>query len=310
MTLVQDRYASRVAAQVSLQPRQEPVVYSTGERPAGLTAAQVANYRDRGFLFLADLFTAAELEIFRQELARLAARPDIQALPEAIAEPDSGVVRSIFRVHQLSPIFAALCRDRRLLSVAEYILGDRAYMHQSRVNLKPGFDGKEFYWHSDFETWHAEDGMPTMRALSISLALTDNNEFNGPLMLIPSSHQHFVPCVGETPENHYEKSLRKQEYGVPDRESLTALCDRYCLVAPKGAAGSAICFDCNTLHGSSSNISPYPRSNVFFVYNSVENALQAPFCGQPPRPEFIASRQPDPLTAEQPDYAALQAAIA
>ena len=33
-----------------------------------------------------------------------------------------------------------------------------------------------------------------------------------------------------------------------------------------------------------------PRSNLFFVYNSVENQLQAPFCGNKPRPDFLSNR--------------------
>jgi ectoine hydroxylase len=45
------------------------------------------------------------------------------------------------------------------------------------------------------------------------------------------------------------------------------------------------------MHGSNSNITPYPRRNVFFVYNSVENRLLDPFCGLAPRPEHIATRR-------------------
>mgnify|MGYP000662194585 CR=1 FL=1 len=96
-------------------------------------------------------------------------------------------------------------------------------MHQSRLNLKPGFKGKEFYWHSDFETRHVEDGLPRMRTVSCSVLLTDNHSYNGPLMLIPGSHRKFISCVGRTPDNHYQKSLRKQEFGVPDDRSLAEL---------------------------------------------------------------------------------------
>src|SRR3546814_15569199 len=87
-------------------------------------------------------------------------------------------------------------------------------------------------WSSDvcssdlFETWHIEDGMPRMRCLSCSILLTDNEPHNGPLMLMPGSHKHYVRCVGATPENHYEKSLRKQEFGVPDQNSLSELASR------------------------------------------------------------------------------------
>ena len=50
-------------------------------------------------------------------------------------------------------------------------------------------------------------------------------------------------------------------------------------------------FDCNTMHGSNGNITPSARSNLFYVYNHVDNAVQAPFCEQKPRPAFVAERE-------------------
>ena len=49
------------------------------------------------------------------------------------------------------------------------------------------------------------------------------------------------------------------------------------------------------MHGSNGNITPYPRSNAFFVFNSIHNKLTDPFCGLPPRPEYIASNDFSPL---------------
>ena len=106
-------------------------------------------------------------------------------------------------MHELSQEFSRLTRDPRILGIVRQLLGSEVYIHQSRINDKIGFESAGFDWHSDFETWHAEDGMPAMRAVSVSLMLTDNNEFNGPLMLIPGSHHMFVPCVGETPEQNW-----------------------------------------------------------------------------------------------------------
>ncbi|EGG98178.1 Ectoine hydroxylase [gamma proteobacterium IMCC2047] len=63
------------------------------------------------------------------------------------------------------------------------------------------------------------------------------------------------------------------------------------IVTATGKPGSVIIFDCNTMHGSNGNISPYPRSNVFFVYNALSNSVVSPFCEQPPRPEYICSRE-------------------
>jgi ectoine hydroxylase len=52
-----------------------------------------------------------------------------------------------------------------------------------------------------------------------------------------------------------------------------------------------ILFDCNTMHASGVNLSPAPRSNAFFVYNSIENQVGPPFGPIAPRPEFLASRE-------------------
>jgi ectoine hydroxylase len=194
-------------------------------------------------------------------------------------------------VHSISPVFKRLASDVRLAGIAQGLLDDDVYIHQSRLNYKPGFRGKEFYWHSDFETWHVEDGMPAMRALSMSITLTENTQHNGPLMLMPGSHKSYAVCTGETPANHFKASLKKQEYGVPEDDLLEQLASHNGVVSAVAKPGSVIIFDCNTMHGSNSNITPDPRSNVFFVYNAISNRVVQPFCDQSPRPEYIATRE-------------------
>jgi ectoine hydroxylase-related dioxygenase (phytanoyl-CoA dioxygenase family) len=150
------------------------------------------------------------------------------------------------------------------------------YLHQSRLNYKPGFTGKEFYWHSDFETWHAEDGMPRMRAISASILLTDNDALNGPLMLMPGSHRTFVACAGETPDDNHKIVAQEAGVGVPSHDSADPDGpNRFGIDYAAGKAGTVVLFDCNTLHGSNGNITPFPRSNAFFVYNAWSNKVGA-----------------------------------
>lgn len=54
-------------------------------------------------------------------------------------------------------------------------------------------------------------------------------------------------------------------------------------------------FDSNIMHGSGNNITPFPRSNIFMVFNSVENTLTEPYGAPAPRPEHIANRDFTPL---------------
>lgn len=288
-----DQYPSRAGRAARLEPRTDPVVYSreSAELLKHLSSEQIAQYERDGFLVIPNVFSEEEVQCFKTELERLRQDEKLRGSDEVIAEPGSGEIRSIFRVHSNSPVFKRLASDVRLAEIAQGLLDDDVYIHQSRLNYKPGFRGKDFYWHSDFETWHVEDGMPAMRALSMSITLTENTPYNGPLMLMPGSHKSYAVCTGDTPANHFKASLKKQEYGVPDDDLLGQLAKSRGIFGAVAQPGSVIVFDCNVMHGSNSNITPDPRSNVFFVYNAISNRVVEPFCAQPPRPECIGTRQ-------------------
>ena len=295
---VNDDYPTRNNDSFQVISRRDPVVYDNLLQLDVLNAQKVKFFEDNGYLFFPNLFSEKEISILSSELERLSRDEELKKQEQFVLEPQSGEVRSIFEVHKNNNLFKKLCKDPRIVNVVRQILGSDVYITQSRINRKPGFEGKEFYWHSDFETWHAEDGMPRMRAISCSINLTDNYEFNGPLMVIPSSHKQFISCAGRTPENHYRISLKRQEIGTPNKENLEKMVKQKGIDTAKGPAGSAIFFDCNLMHGSSGNITPYPRSNVFFVYNSIKNQLEDPFSASKPRPEHIASREPQVITPQ------------
>ncbi|RUR53483.1 ectoine hydroxylase [Vreelandella populi] len=286
---VQDAYPSRLTnpPETLWQPRHDAVI--KGRHLSGpLSEAQLDEFERKGFLFIPNLITGNELDELREEMQSLMSTDEYRNKDFSITEPESNEIRSLFAVHKLSERLGALAHDERVAGAARQIIGDDPYVHQSRINYKPGFAGKGFNWHSDFETWHAEDGMPGMHAVSASLILTDNHEFNGPLMLIPGSHMKFVPCLGETPEDNHKSSLKAQEVGVPSAEALTQLVAEHGIEAPKGKAGGLLLFDCNTLHASNANLSPDPRSNVFFVFNRPDNRCREPYAAAKHRPDFLA----------------------
>lgn len=282
-----DAYPTR-AGRVQVMEREDPVVYGTAA-DGPMDQNTLDRYEATGYLTIEELITGDELDQFRAELARLSADPAVRADERCIVEAKSQDVRSIFEIHKVSEVFKKIANDPRVVGRAKQLLGSDVYIHQSRVNFKPGFEGKDFMWHSDFETWHAEDGMPRTRAVSISISLTDNYSFNGPLMIMPGTHRQFVSCDAATPEDNYKKSLVMQGAGTPDKETLTRFADRYGVDVLTGAAGGAIMFDSNCMHASNGNVTPFSRSNIFIVYNSVENTPGEPYAAATPRPEFAGS---------------------
>ncbi|RZU25616.1 ectoine hydroxylase [Streptomyces sp. BK239] len=291
---VPDLYPSRGATEVST-PRQDPVVWGAPDAPGPFEPLDLQSFERDGFVAVDQLLTDDEVGVYRQELDRLVTDPTIRADERSIVEPQSQEIRSVFEVHRISEVFARLVRDERIVGRARQILGSDVYVHQSRINVKPGFGASGFYWHSDFETWHAEDGLPRMRTVSVSVALTENHDTNGGLMIMPGSHKTFLGCAGATPKDNYKKSLQMQDAGTPSDEALTAMASEYGIKLFTGRAGSATWFDCNAMHGSGDNITPFPRSNVFIVFNSVENEAVEPFSAPVRRPEFIGARDFTPV---------------
>src|SRR2546425_8523306 len=142
-----DHYPTRITGKAVPQPRLDPAVwgYTTGP----LCEQELARYDATGYLVLDELLSAKEVETYRAELRRLGEDPALRASERVVLEPDSDRVRSVFEVEKISEVFAALLASPRLTDIARQVLGSEVYVHQSRVNTKPGFGGAEFDWHSD-----------------------------------------------------------------------------------------------------------------------------------------------------------------
>lgn len=286
MALAVDDYVTRVTTTPTIIDRPDPVVWSRADDP------EIQRFAEFGYVQRQGALDAGRVDACLEEVHRIGADSTMATDPRVIREAGSDAVRSIFDVHILSEVVQEAVEYSGAIELAREILGSDVYVHQSRLNYKPGFAGGAFYWHSDFETWHAEDGMPRPRACSASLALTRNEVYNGPLMIMPGTQKYFVQCAGETPEAYYEESLvsTAPTIGVPSEGHIAELYRSHGLDVLTGGAGSMTMFDCNTLHASGGNISPVPRANVFVVFNSVENELASPFAGTPRRPDFLARR--------------------
>ena len=291
-----DPYHTRTGQERVIE-RTDPVLYGVAPQgPSSLTAPQLQQYARDGYLVVPDVFTTEEVDVLRATTADLCSSPRLQGRDELVIEPDSQEPRSLFSPQRFSPLFERIVRDARILDKVEQVLASPVYLHHARVNIKGAFSGRSFPWHSDFETWHAEDGMPLPRAVSAWIMLSENNRFNGPLFAMPGSHRVFVGCAGSTPDENYRQSLRHQQAGTPSGLVMRQLAERFGLDSVEGTVGSLVLHECNLMHGSPDNLSPWPRTNLFFVYNSVTNPpAERPFAATRFRPEFLACRGAVPL---------------
>ncbi|XP_077984040.1 ectoine dioxygenase-like [Glandiceps talaboti] len=302
---VEDHYPTRVGNSEVLQ-RFDPITWNNnGIAYSGpLTQEQLNEYDTKGYLVLEKLFTDEEMEPVVTEVQNL--KDEIEnGIPDGedptitntnlfSTEPTTKTLRSIFAPHQHFPLVDRLSRSRKLISRIQQILADDVYIHQSRINFHQAFVGVGHNWHNDFEIFHAEDGMPRMRALSGVVMLSRNVSQNGALMVVPGSHHEFTPSPKPTPSDQLAKSSKaKIEYGAPNDGVFKNIANKCGIDYCTGDVGSVILFDVNLLHGNHSNISPWHRINFFAVYNALSNKLLKPYSAPwDRRPEHMGSRDP------------------
>ncbi len=246
-----------------------------------LSDTQLRSFRDDGFLILPQLFSMEEVKLIRAELPVLFA----ERCPQNFREKDSDVVRTAMGLHLRNEVFARLVRHPRLLEPALQILKEDVYIQQVKVNAKEAFSGEVWQWHYDFATHHGEDGVPKPLALNLHIFLDEVNEFNGPLVFIRGSHKHGpVPTSLDTVTTSYP-------LWTVDSETVKALVTDGGLLAAKGPPGTALIFGDCLVHGSSINMSPWPRRIYSLIVNPISNALT-----RHRRPDHQHHRDLTPLT--------------
>ena len=245
-----------------------------------LTQAQFEEFEREGYLFFPSLFRPEEIKVLLDEVPALYA----QRCPENVRERTGDVVRTNFAAHLYSAPFARLARHPRMVEPVKQIFGEDLYMHQFKINGKQAFDGDVWQWHQDYGTWRNDDQMPEARAMNVAIFLDEVNEFNGPLMFIPGSHQ-----LGVIDAKH-DTTTTSYPLWTIDHDTITKLVGRGGIAAPKGPPGSMILFHGCLVHASSSNLSPWNRVSVYLSLCAVSNHIR-----RFKRPDYIAHRDFTPI---------------
>lgn len=268
-----------------------------------LTVQQIQQYHADGYLLLPGVFNEEEIQLLREEMQHEFA----QESPARIMEKNRSVIRSVYGSHARNDVFRRLSQHPRLVGPALQILGDSVYVYQFKINAKAGFEGDTWEWHQDFIFWFHEDGMPRPRALTAAVYLDEANEFNGPMLLLPGSHQSGMIDAPPLDEHTPHGAEVKRDYdGKPawisnltarlkyslDRDVVSGLVRKCGITSTKGPRGSLLLFDCNLVHASSANMSPFDRALALITYNSTTNA---PAQSKQQRPEFLVSRDSTPI---------------
>ena len=254
-----------------------------------LSESDVSAYRENGFLFLPGHYSSGEMEVVRKELSAIYALDS----PGRVMENDQTTVRSVYGSHADNPLMRRLAHHEKLVRPAMEILENDVYVHQFKINVKAAFRGDVWPWHQDFIFWQQEDGMPRPDVVNAVVFVDEVTEFNGPLMLLPGSHQkHVLPTIVDAGAVGWLPNLTADLKYSLSQDVVRQLVEGHQIAAPKGPVGSVLFFDCNLAHASVPNLSPFDRQVIIISFNSTTNR---PTNLSRPRPEFLVSRDCSPI---------------
>ena len=225
-----------------------------------LSARQIEQYRDTGWLVVEDMLDAALLAQARGVIADFVARAagvtahdDVYDL-EPGHRPEAPRVRRIKTPHKHFPFFAELTRSPRITGILAQLIGENIRLHGSKLNMKSAGYGAPVEWHQDWAFYpHTNDDV-----LATGIYLDDCGAENGPMCVVAGTHK------GPVYDHHADGYF----CGAMDPEQSDA---GYAKAVPlMGPAGSMTIHHVRLVHGSALNTSGKPRRLLLHEYAAAD----------------------------------------
>lgn len=214
------------------------------------------DWREDGWALFADFIGTDRITGLLAEADRLLAMPELFAERGAVANSQRRSDR-LDPAIDLSPAFAAIARDRRLLALASELLGGEAQLFKDKFIAKPpGAIG--YTAHQDGAYWPGM-GLDPGRFLTAALFLDDAGKDNGAIECASGQHRQLLTDPDAIAD--------------PDEAAIGGF------TTVEAAAGDLLMIHALTPHRSATNRSQRLRRALLFTY------------GVDPRPGLYAAYQ-------------------
>ena len=233
---------------------------NNGESKLMLDQSQKEFYNENGYLMVRNVLSEEQLTTMQnitydwiENSRNVTESDDFYDLDQGHSKEQPKLTR-LKLPHKADIFFWEALKNSKITSVLNDLLGPDTLLQTSKLNTKAPGGGAAVEWHQDWAFYpHSNDDM-----LAFGVFLEDVTEENGPLMVIPKSHQgpilnHFangVFCGAVDPDD--------PEFKIEEAVTLT------------GKAGDMTVHHARTLHGSAPNISSKSRLMLFYECNAVD----------------------------------------
>lgn len=206
---------------------------------------RATKFQDEGYLFPVDVFSPAEVAVFRRELDRL----------ENLARGGQvGNKDQLNYPHVIFRFVNDIVRAPRLLDVVEELLGPDLLVWGSTFFIKEANSDDYVSWHQDLRYWGLDDENGQVSAW---LALSEATLEAGCMQFVPGSHKG--PMLEHRDTYDEDNVLTRGQAAVIDADKLDA-------VSVQLKPGQASFHHGKLLHASAPNRSPERRIGLAIQY--------------------------------------------
>ena len=212
-----------------------------------LTPDELAEYHERGYVVVPDVFSPTELDEINQELDCVLDEQRRGKLPNNHT-PARGWIMSLGLASEKT---AKICADARLLNLVQDVVKPGIAIYSAKLVTKEPFDSTTCHWHQD-DAYYAQNSQSHTR-MSVWVALQDVTVETGCLQVVPRSHKR-----GLQPYSRREGGTCNLGLDVEIDPSQKVHCPV--------AAGAVILFSALLWHGSDGNRSSQRRRALIVSY--------------------------------------------
>ena len=225
----------------------------------------VSDFKEKGFCLEKNVFSADSTEILSSEFDRIVSQlqesgESINArwgsdLTKDLEQSDTRVLHT-HNVQSYSAEMMNMIQDKRMLDIAEQIIGYNIILHHSKLFLKPPGNGSAFPLHQDWSYFPTEKNS----MIAAVIHLTESDEEMGCMRIVPGSHR--LGQIEKTDGHSFVKGIHDR-YQLEDAEPIIA------------EPGDVVFFHCCSLHGSMQNVSKRPRKTVLIqLYSGKDKVVE------------------------------------
>ena len=225
-----------------------------------LTAEEVKQYHERGFVKNLPLFDEAGVQALQTEFMK-----NVDKVPEEV---------DLYRVnnwHKANRWFYDLAHTPAILDYVEDLLGANFHLWAAAFFIKFPHDESTVPWHQDARYW----AIDPRKTVTVWLAAFDTDKENGCMRVVPGSHRwgdlphEDIPGSPAWDKNTKPEERRKQKYVLWQRIDPNSFSEDDA-VDMDLKAGEISLHDDDLIHGSTGNPSDRMRAGITMRYCPTE----------------------------------------